>query len=401
MTPVTKRLILWSSIGGLVLLSLIYAFWPRALAVDLDKAVIAPLMITVGDEGETRVVDVYVVSAPITGHLRRIDSTAGDRVVAGQTAIAEIEPATPELLDSRTDAEAQALLSAAASAEVLARSALGKAAAELRFAESELDRSRELAAKGTLSERDLEASERSFDTASAALGIAQANMEVRRYELEQARLRLMPPTEAAQRRSRCACVRISSPVDGKVLRVMRKSEGFVRAGEGLIEIGNPQRLEVVVDLLSSDAVKVSPGDAALIENWGGATALQAKVRRVEPFGFTKVSALGIEEQRVNVILDILSPREEWPSLGHGYQIDVRIILWQNSEVLQVPMTALFREGDDWAIFVNQDGRARRRIIELGHSTSEQAQILAGLTEGDEIVVYPGEGIDDDVRIIAR
>ena len=401
MNAIHKRLLIWGSISVLVLVGLLSAFWPRAMLVDIEPVSAGHMMLTVGDEGETRVVDVFVVSAPTTGRLRRIEAEPGDAVVAGETIVAEIEPTESQLLDPRTEAEAEAQLSAAESAAALADAELDKAEAELKFAESELRRSRELATKGTISERDLEAAERAFDTSRAAMGVAQANMEVRQYELERARAQLMSPAEMASRRESCACINISSPVDGRVLRVLRESEGFVQAGEGLVEIGNPARLEIVVDLLSVDAVKISPGDSALIENWGGNGALRARVRRVEPFGFTKISALGIEEQRVNIVLDIVSPREDWEALGHGYQVDVRVVLWEDEEALKAPLTALFRDGEDWAIFVEEAGKARRRIVEVGRTTSSDAEIVSGLTAGEQIVVYPGEGIDEGVRIAAR
>jgi len=401
MNALTKRLIIWGSVSLFVLFGFLVTFWPRGVPVDLEPVVRGPMMLTVGDEGETRVVDVFVVSAPVNGRLRRIEAEPGDVVDAGGTIVAEIEPTESQLLDPRTAAEAEAQLSAAESAASLARAEVERTEAELKFAESELRRSRELQAKGTISARDLESAERAYDTSRAELGVAQANMQVRQYELERVRAQLMSPAEMAERRQICDCIDIHSPVDRRVLRVMRESEGFVQAGEGLVEIGNPDRLEVVVDLLSTDAVRVRPGNAALIENWGGDDALKARVRRVEPFGFTKVSALGIEEQRVNVVLDIVSPHTEWEALGHGYQVDVRVVLWEDADALKVPLTALFREGADWAIFVDEGGKARRRIVEVGNTTSNSAEILSGLTEGERIVVYPGEGVDDGVRISSR
>lgn len=401
MGAIKKRMVFWGSVFAVVLLGFVGTFWPRGTPVDIQPVSKGPMMLTVGDEGETRVVDVFVVSAPITGRLRRIEAEPGDPVVAGGTIIAEIEPTESQLLDPRTAAEAEAQLSAAESAASLAEAEVERTQAELKFAESELRRSRELQAKGTISARDLESAERANDTSRAELAVAQANMQVRQYELERVRAQLMSPAEMAERRLICDCIDIHSPIDGRVLRVMRESEGFVQAGEGLIEIGNPSRLEIMVDLLSTDAVKVSPGNAALIENWGGEQALEARVRRVDPFGFTKVSALGIEEQRVNVVLDIVSPRDQWEALGHGYQVDVRVILWQDSDALNVPLTALFRNGQDWAIFVEEGGIARRRSVQVGNATSSSAQILSGLTEGERIVVYPGEGIADGVRIASR
>ena len=332
-----KRLTLWMLIVTLVFGGLLSAFWPRALAVDIVMVTPGPMMLTIGDEGKTRVVDVFTISAPITGRLRRIEAEPGDVVVANETIVAEIEPTESDLLDPRSEAEAKAQLNAAVSAESLARAELEKAEAELQFARSELERARGLVQKGATSARELEAAERAFKTSRAAKSVAQATMQVRKYELERARALLMSPTELQSRRGVCECVSITSPVDGRVLRLLRESEGYVPVGEGLIEIGNPEQLEIIVDLLSIDAVKVRPGQSAMIDNWGGNSLLHARVRRVEPFGFTKLSALGIEEQRVNVVLDIISPREQWGHLGHGYQVDVRIVLWEDPDVLKVPI----------------------------------------------------------------
>ena len=396
-----KRFILWTLISALVFISLLFAFWPRSLAVDIVAVTPGPMALTVGDEGETRVVDVFTVFAPITGRLRRIEAEPGDTVVAHETIIAEIEPTASDLLDPRSEAEAKAQLNAALSAESLARAELEKTEAELQFAKSELARAQGLVKKGTMSTRNLEAAERAFKTSRAATSVAQATLKVRKYELDRARAQLMSPTEIQSRLEGCECITITSPVDGQVLRLLRESEGYVPAGEGLIEIGNPERLEVVVDLLSTDAVKVQPGQSAIIDNWGGERSIRARVRRVEPFGFTKISALGIEEQRVNVVLDIVSPRAYWASLGHGYQVDVQIILWENQNVLKAPLTSLFRVGKDWALFVREDGKAVRRSVEVGHRTAREAQVISGLDTGEQVVVYPGEGIDDGVRIRGR
>ncbi len=392
---------MWLAIGGSVIVGLAAAFWPRPLLVDMETVAAGQMVLTVDDEGETQVIDVFVISAPAAGRLRRIEAEPGDEVVAGTTVVAELEPTESQLLDPRTEAEAQAQLNTATSAMALAEAELEKAEAELEFAQSELERARELALKGTISERDLDAAERAFATNRAGLGVAQANMQVRRYELQQIRSRLMSPDELARFREMCRCVTLTSPVDGQVLRVLRDSEGFVQAGEGLVEIGNPESLEILVDLLSTDAVKVKPGLNALVENWGGDEVLRARVRRVEPFGFTKTSALGIDEQRVNIVLDIVSPRAAWQALGHGYQVDVRVVLWAEDNVVKVPLTALFRNADDWAVFVAESGRASKRIVEVGVTNASEAQILSGLTAGERIVVYPGAGLEDGVRIAAR
>lgn len=401
MSAMKKRILLWSAVGIVVLAVLVTAFRPRALAVDLTRIESGPLELTVRDEGETRVVDVFVLSAPITGRLRRIEIEPGDLVKLGETVIAEIEPTDPDLLDPRSEAEARAQLSAADSAATLARAELERAQAELEFARSEVERSRELARDGTLSVRDLEEAETAVKGRTAALAAAQANVQVRDYELERVRAQLLSPDELQQRRENCGCVVLSSPIDGRVLRVLRESEGVVRSGADLVEIGDPVKLEIVVDLLSMDAVRVEPGQTGYIRNWGGDAPLEARVQRVEPFGFTKVSALGIEEQRVNVVLDLVSPASAWQRLGHGYQVDVAIVLWSADDVLKVPLTALFRNGKDWAVFIREDGRAVVRTVKVGHRTASEAEIIDGVAAGDEIVVYPSEGVAPGVSIVGR
>jgi len=401
MSATKKRILLWSAVGVVVLAALVMAFRPRALAVDLTRVESGPLELTVRDEGETRVVDVFVLSAPITGRLRRIEIEPGDAVKLGETVIAEIEPTDPDLLDPRSEAEARAQLSAADSAAALARAELEMVQAELEFARSEVERSRELARDGTLSARDLEKTEAALKGSVAAFAAAQANVEVRDYELKRVRAQLLSPAELRTRREHCGCVVLSSPVDGRVLRVLRESEGVVRAGADLVEIGDPVQLEIVVDLLSMDAVRVEPGQKAYVRNWGGDAPLEARVRRVEPFGFTKVSALGIEEQRVNVVLDLVSPAAEWERLGHGYQVDVAIVLWSAADVVKVPLTALFRNGAEWAVFVREHGRAAVRKVSVGHRTASEAEIIDGVAAGDEIVVYPSEGVAPGVSLVGR
>ena len=401
MSARVKRIIMWSVVVLILVLGLVGAFWPRALPVDLALAESGPMQLTVGDEGETRIVDVFVLSAPLTGRLRRIELEPGDHVVRGESIVVELEPTDAELLDPRSEAEAKAQLSAAESAASLAQAEVEKAEAELEFARSEVERSRELARDGSLSLRDLEADETALKARVATLAVAEATRQVRNFELERVRAQLLSPEELQAKRVDCGCLRLTSPVDGRVLRVLRESEGLVVAGTGLVEIGDPAELEIVVDLLSMDAVRVEPGQRAFVESWGGDERLEALVRRVEPFGFTKVSALGIEEKRVNVVLDIVSPPEQWSRLGHGYQVDVSIVLWESPDVLKVPLTSLFRNGEHWALFVSENGRAVQRDVDVGHRTDSEAEVLAGVAVGDEIVVYPGEGIEEGRRIAAR
>ncbi|MEM1432828.1 MAG: HlyD family efflux transporter periplasmic adaptor subunit [Pseudomonadota bacterium] len=294
---------------------------------------------------------------------------------AAKTVIADIEHTDPALLDPRTETEARAQLSAAESAATLARAELEKAQADLQFADSELRLARDLAQKCRISERELDAAARAFKTSRAALSVAQAGVQVRQFELERVQAQLMSPDEMSGLRSTCDCVSLKSPVDDQILQVLRELEGFVAAGESIAELSDPERLEIVVDLLSTDAVKVTPGQRAIIENWGGVGALAGRVRLVEPFGFTQVSALGIEEQRVNVIIELISPRSEWRSLGHGFQVDVRIVLWEAELALKVPLTALFPVDGAWALFMQDQGRARVRRVTIGNQSESEAEVL--------------------------
>jgi HlyD family secretion protein len=397
-----RRLLFWLPLVLLTGGALAWLLRPQAVAVDFAAAERGPLQVTVSDEGETRVKDVFVVSAPVPGLMRRIELKAGDAVVAGQTAVARIEPSDPSFLDVRTAAETRAAVQAAEAAQKLAIASVQRAEAELDFANAELKRYRGLAERDTVSANDLDAAERRARTAAAALAEARAALRVRESELSQARARLMAPGLARrQRGADCDCVEVYSPVSGSVLRVMQESESVVASGTALIEIGDPRQLEIVVDLLSTDAVRVEAGQHVLIEAWGGAEKLNGKVRRVEPFGFTKVSALGIEEQRVNVIIDFTDPPERWQRLGHGYRVEPRIILAEGQEVLKVPRSALFRDGERWAVFVDDGGTAALRHVELGLDNGLEAEITTGLEAGERVVLQPGDRVSEGVRLAAR
>jgi HlyD family secretion protein len=396
-----RRLIFWGAIGALLAMGLVYAFWPRPLPVDLAEVVRGPLVVTVDDEGETRVRDVYVVSAPITAYATRIEADVGDPVVANETVVAELEPIDPEFLDPRRHAAALAAVRAAESALALADAEVHEAETQLAFFRTELERARELRRAQTISARELDEAERAYDTTMARRESARAALRMRGAELERARAQLLSPTDTHEQDARHQRIALRSPVTGRVLRVPNDSARVVTAGEPLLEIGNPGDLEIVVDLLSSDAVKTAPTQRVIIDGWGGGAPLAGRVRRVEPFGFTKVSALGIEEQRVNVIVDLTSPPADWEKLGHGYQVDVRIVVWESADTLKVPLTALFRDGTDWAAFVASDGRAQQRAVTVGRRTSLEAEVLDGLAAGDRVVLHPGERIVDGVRIEPR
>jgi len=394
---------LWFWLPAFIALAgaLTWLFRPQPVAVDLATVARGPLQVSVSDDGETRVRDMFVVSAPLAGHMRRIELEAGDSVVAGETIVARIEPSDPSFLDRRSEAEVRAGIRASEAARAHAAAELRRAQAERDFAITELKRFEGLAASRTISQNDLESARRRARTAEAAVDEAVAGLRVSESELEQAKARLMAPGKSADRRADCDCVTVRSPVSGNVLQVLAESEGIVASGTPLLEIGDPGKLEVVTDLLSTEAVKVRTGQRALIERWGGDNALEGVVRRVEPYGFTKISALGVEEQRVKVVIDITEPAEHWRTLGHGYRVEPRILLWESPDVLQLPLSALFRNGKEWAVFVNRDGRARLQTVAIGHMNGIDAEVLEGVAAGDVVVVHPSDRVSDGARIESR
>ena len=396
-----RRLLFWIPPFAVLATVLMWLFRPQPVAVDLALVQRGPLQVSVSDDGQTRVRDMFVVSAPLPGRMRRVELEAGDKVTAGETIVARIEPTDPSFLDRRSEAEARAALRASEAARAHARAELRRTEAERDFAESELKRYEGLAARNTISQNDLDAARRRARTSAAAVDEAVAGLRVRESELEQAQARLLPPGSTRADGNDCACIVVRSPVSGSVLRVLTESEGVVGSGTPLVEIGDPRRLEIVTDLLSTDAVKVRAGYRALIDGWGGDRSLEGVVRRVEPFGFTKVSALGVEEQRVNVIIDVTDPVELWRNLGHGYRVEPRIILWESRDVLKVPLSSLFRQGPDWAVFVNHRGRARLTPVTIAHENGLEAEVLHGLTAGQTVVMHPSDRVGDNARIEQR
>ncbi len=401
MTANWKRIVIWATITIVLLGMLLFAFMPRAIMVDLITLQPSSMAVTVDAEGQTRIHDVFILSAPVAGRVLRIDAHVGDRVIANETILAKIEPADPAFLDPRSEAQSQAALYTAESALDQAQATVEQAEAELDYAAAEVRRARELIAEGTISQRALDEAERLYKTQNAGLRTAQAGLQMRMFELEQARAALLSPTETQQRHGLCDCVPIMAPVNGRVLQIINFSERVVAAGEPLMEIGDPEDMEVWVDFLSADAVRIQAGQAVIMTGWGGDQPLQGQVRYVEPFGFTKVSALGIEEQRVNVIIDFVSVAEDWGNLGHGYQVDASVVLWEQSDILAVPLIALFRYQQHWAVFVMNNGRAILRHVELGQRNGVVAEILTGLTAGEQVVLHPNNRVLDGIRITAR
>ncbi|HEU5256128.1 MAG TPA: HlyD family efflux transporter periplasmic adaptor subunit [Vicinamibacterales bacterium] len=369
------------------------ALWPSAVAVEVATVSRGPLVVTVDEEGRTRVRDRFVVAAPVTGRVLRIELEPGDRVARGDV-VARLQPESPPLLDARMRAEALAAVDSTQASLGHARAEEQRARAALAQTQRDLARTRRLTTAGVTTAQDLEAREADALVAEEAVNAAAFAVRAASAEVERAQARVGTSVEA---RGGGAVV-VTSPADGVVLQRLRESESVVPAGEPLIEIGDPAQIEIVTDLLSTDAVRVRPGARAMIEQWGGETALAATVRRIEPAGFTKVSALGVEEQRVNVVLDFADGDEDSPVLGDAYRVETRIVLWEAPSVLKVPTNALFRDNTQWAVYVVSGGRARRTIVEIGHQTAQEAEVLDGLSEGTDVIVHPGDLVRDGARI---
>lgn len=380
-------------VGLAVLAALAWALWPRPIAVETATIARRDITVSVEEEGKSRIREVFVVSAPIAGQMRRVGLHAGDTVVEGETVVARIEPVDPGLLDARSRAVAEAAVQAAAAAVQLAEAEQKQAQAQLAFLETEFDRAERLIRQGTISERAYEKARLDRDTAQAALDSAGAALAVRQREQESAEAALIETSAAG---GRC-CTEVKAPVSGRVLRVLTESEQVVQPGTPLVQIGNPADIEITADLLSNDAVRIKLGAAAMINGWGGAP-LAAAVKRIDPSATTKVSALGIEEQRVPVILDLAPDQTSETQLGDGFRVVVSITLWEGKNLVAVPVGALFRDGADWAAYAVANGTARLKRLKLGAKNGSYAEVTDGLTEGDQVIVYPSEQVRDGVAV---
>ncbi len=386
-------------VGVVVVAFIVWGFWPQPIAVEVVKAVRAPLSVTVEEEGRTRVLDRYIIAAPVDGVACRVEMDVGDIVEQGQTLLT-ITPLESRVLDPRSRAEAEARVAAAKSALESARQQAESAKATLMLQASEVNRLRPLTEQGVVSQGEFEKAETSFRVAEASLRAANFGVEVATYEKEAAETALSY-TAGAMPREPAVRVPVRSPITGKVLKIPHICAGPVRTGEPLMEVGDPEQLEVEVDVLSADAVKIKAGMRVLLDRWGGEGALEGMVRTIEPVGFTKVSALGVEEQRVLIIIDITSPRQQWQRLGDGYSVEARFILWQEESVLQVPASSLFRYEDGWALFVMEENRATLHQVNLGQRNGLVAQILGGIEEGDSVVNHPSDEVEEGKRIVQR
>jgi HlyD family secretion protein len=391
-----RRVLAWSTLLIAVLGVIVWSFWPQPVPVDVAAVTRGPLQVTVEDQGRTRVRDAYVVSAPIAGKLLRIGNRVGETVTAG-SLVAQLQPAEPAFLDARTRAQAEAAVRAAEAARKAAEAMVAEAQADLDHAVPELRRVESMASRGLVAKMELEDAQRQERRADASLAAARQALVVKQFELENARMLVADFGANAPR----GVVSLKSPVSGNVFRVLQQSETTIPAGTPILEIGDPRELEVMVELLSTDAVKVMPGAEAVITDWGGSKDLAARVRFVEPSGFTKISALGVEEQRVRVILDIVDPREIWQTLGDGFRVNARIVVSQTAEAVQAPLGSLFRDGSRWQAFTVRDGRAVLTDVSVGQSNDSAAEILKGLRPGDQVIVHPSDKISDGTRVVPR
>lgn len=378
---------------------LIFALIPNPIPVDMVTVKRGDVLVTLDGEGKTKIRDIYVVYSPIEGRVTRIEREQGDNVTAGQTIIANMRPADPRFIDSRTEIQAEADIQGAEAALGFEEAKLERAEAELAFANAELERTKRLYDNGNVSIARLERAELTVRLRETELNTAKSGMVVAESVLAAAKARLVQP--GADRGDDGSTLVVRAPVSGKVLRLLQESEGVIPAGTPLVELGNPEDLEIVIEMLSRDAVKVEAGDTSLIKRWGGEEDILAQVRVVSPSGFTKISALGVEEQRVNVYLDFIDPIEKWKGLGDAFRVEASIIVDQAQDALYVPLSALFRFEGEWSTFVVVDGVTEQRKISIGRMNDQIAEVTEGVVEGDMVITHPGADVFDSIRVRQR
>jgi HlyD family secretion protein len=390
-----RRRIFWGIVVLLVAGALLYGYWPRAQPVEVARARRGHMQVTVEEEGRTRVIDRFVVSAPIDGYARRSAFDVGDPVRQGDV-LAELEPTRSAVLDPRSRAEAQARVAAADAALHAAEQRADSAKTAAELARTEYNRARDLVGRKLAPQEQLDQATARLRSTKAEQRSAEFGVEVAQFQLEAAKTALRYSGAEATRPAEI--VRIRAPVDGNILKIYQKSEGAVTSGAPLVEVGNPRSLEVVVDVLSADAVRIEPGMRVIFKRWGGHPPLEGRVRTVEPVAFTEVSALGVEEQRVNVIADFVSDPKLWARLGDGYRVDAAFVIWEQDNVLQIPASALFRHGDGWAVYTVNDGIAHLSEVRIGHRSGLTAQVTGGLKEGATVITHPGDNVGDGSRV---
>lgn len=396
---VTTRFFTTLAVGALFAFGAYIAFKPNPVPVDLATVEAGPMQVTINEEGVTRVRNIYQVFPPIDGHLDRISLEEGDEVIANKTVIGRIHPVDPPFLDQRTQAEIAASVIAARSAVKLEEANLSRAQADAKLAEVEFQRSLELQRSNVVSQATLDRKETEVLLKRAEVDRAKATITLRKAELKAMMAKQEQPTELNPGyESSACCIEIKAPVTGTVLKIFNKSQQVVRSTTPIVEIGDPNDIEIAIDLLSSDAVKVSKESKVIISEWGGDAELTGVVRRIDPAAFTKVSALGIEEQRVNVVLDLDRVPQ---SLGHGYRVFANFVVWAQDDVLQVPIGALFRKDGKWTVFVRDGEYVAYQHVTLGNMNERNAEVLEGLKAGQEVVLFPNDQLSEGSQIELR
>lgn len=393
---INKRFKLWIVLAAVLVALLAYGFWPRAIEVETVTVTRGQFYEVVSEVGETEVKNIYQVSAPITGYLRRIELEVGDPVVANETVVAEIEPLRSQPLDPRSEKQAVAELHAAQSALEMTQAKLRQVQNELSFAKSDLERADSLYKDQAISEREYDTAKKIYQSLLQELQATQATLQLRKAELE--RVQALLDTSLVEFLPKCDCSQVFAPTTGVVLTRYRESAGVINAAQPIMDIGDAKELEVKVELISTEAVRVSKGQKVRMKGWGGETELEGVVRQVEPMAYKKITALGIEEQRVNVYIDFTSPKEKWSRLGHGYQLDVEIILKDKPNSLILPVVAMVREGEQWTSFVIVDNVAEKRILTVGAFNGLNVEILDGLSEGERVIYNPSANIEDGILV---
>jgi len=391
MKRIIKRLFGLAVVLGMVGL-IAWTLRPKPLVVETGLAARGRMQVTIDEDGQTRAHDRFTLAAPIAGRLSRIRLHEGDAVTP-QTIIATISPLPIDAREvARTKAEIESL-------EALRKEALQyveRAEADHEQTQRDVARYTDLQRQDVVPRQTLEQAQTAEKRAAKEVAGARFKVQSAEAEIARARAGLISIEETQEKSARI--VELRSPVVSRILRILEPSEHVVTAGTPVVSLSNPSKIEIVIDLLSTDAVKVKPGAAVSIEGWGGSKALRARVRMVEPYGFTKVSALGIEEQRVNVIADFLDPPV---GLGDGYRIEARIVIWESPDVLIAPGSALFRDGDRWSVFVVEGGRARRKSVEVGHRTALETEIIRGLYPGEVVILHPPNDLKEGAAVAGR
>ena len=396
----SKKTLLVIALGtAIIVAALVWAFSPRPVNVEVAEVTRGLFEQTIDDDGKTRVRERYVVSAPLAGRLQRLTLKAGD-VVERDAVVALLRPVAPPLIDAREERELESQVSMARAGLARAATAVERARIALAQARADAQRTKKLAAEGFVSSTQLERDELNVALSTREVAAAEFERQAAEHQLALARAALTRSRQGWQE-GRGEQFEIRSPVAGRVLRVAQESEAVVKFADTLLEIGDPSDLEVVVDVLSGDALQIAAGQAARLERQGVTAPLEGRVRKVEPSAFTKISALGVEEQRVNVVIDIVSPRAQWQNLGDAYRIDARIVVHKNDDAVQAPVAALFRDGARWAVFVADGNIARKRIIESSRRNAQMALVEKGLAAGDRVIAYPGDAVRDGGKIVYR